>query len=698
MRPCSGTHPLVQPQAPDRTKILRAVDLASLVDQLLGPGRPCPGHHHGGARPELAVSGAGVGARWRCRACRDGGTAVDLVALVRRCGTDEAVAELARIVADVAPRPEAARQAAPSVAGRRLPPVGVVVQAQEGEHELVVDAAAAATVGHLAAVVLGRPSGLEIDGTSVAEDATLVTSGLLEGSVVGPVVPVDARPAPPLVELRWIEGIDAGRTDRLAAGSWVIGTSSRASLCRVDAGGPQAAILEVGPHGDLQVDALLAGVAELTADGQTAGSPRPMLRVGQGRAMVRYLSADSAPLGPAVRPCPVPGRWTRPVVRRADRVAFEADEPEAPATEPALPRPAAPSVLPPLLSLGAGVVLAVVTRQPLLLILGGVGAAGSVGTWAWQRVRHATARRRQRREHALAWRRYQEADDAWRVARSREHGQRYPDLTVVAERIVRGADALWASRCGRGTALRLAVGECPSGAVVVDLAPGEALAIVGPAAATAAVARAMVVRLAADHGPADLMVDATTGCRDPWQWADWLPHTGGPLAEPAPTPAGSDGFRRAGDRPPPGARRPPLAREPFGPGAPDAGRRRERDRPRRAERRPAAGLPPRPHHHHLCSGGTVGGTVGSPWRSPSGARGPDRGQRPGAPNSARARPAARPLARSRAARQLGAAGDGPLELASRSRCLGRSHDCLGLGRPPKGWRVAPHPARRGRRR
>ena len=167
----------------------------------------------------------------------------------------------------------------------------------------------------------------------------------------------------PVVELRWVRGIDAGRTDRLAPGSWVIGTSPQASVCRADAGAPQAAVVEVSARGEVTVEELVAGAVTFGPTGDSTDSTARWLRVGGGEALVRALVGDGEAARAASRSAPRPGRWTKPVVRQAGRAPLRADEPEAPPSEPPPAKPAGPSLLPPLLSLGAGVVLAVVAAS-----------------------------------------------------------------------------------------------------------------------------------------------------------------------------------------------------------------------------------------------------------------------------------------------------------------------------------------------
>ena len=54
---------------------------------------------------------------------------------------------------------------------------------------------------------------------------------------------------------------------------------------------------------------------------------------------------------------------------------------------------------------------------------------------------------------------------------------------------------------------------------------GSALGIAGPSTSTAALARSVLVQLAAAHGPADLRIGVITDKPKLWDWAKWLPHT-----------------------------------------------------------------------------------------------------------------------------------------------------------------------------
>ncbi|MGH8983189.1 MAG: toprim domain-containing protein [Acidimicrobiia bacterium] len=92
----------------DRDRILDAIDLPALCDELLGPRRGrgrsatwrCPATGHGtqtGKTPPVSVFVSTRGEqRWHCHACGAGGTAIDLVMHTRGVDVRDALEQLAR--------------------------------------------------------------------------------------------------------------------------------------------------------------------------------------------------------------------------------------------------------------------------------------------------------------------------------------------------------------------------------------------------------------------------------------------------------------------------------------------------------------------------------------------------------------------------------------------------------------------------
>ena len=90
----------------DRDRIVEAIDLASLADELLGPRRgtsrsaswPCPSPQHaqtGRTPPVSLYRSRGGEERWHCHGCGIGGSAIDLVMATHRLTVAEAIEKLA---------------------------------------------------------------------------------------------------------------------------------------------------------------------------------------------------------------------------------------------------------------------------------------------------------------------------------------------------------------------------------------------------------------------------------------------------------------------------------------------------------------------------------------------------------------------------------------------------------------------------
>lgn len=105
----------------ERDRILAAVDLTVLADELLGARKgaqasaswPCPNPQHPqtGRTPPVSVFRSRRGEqRWRCHGCGDGGSAIDLVVAVTGCDVRDAFETLAR---RVGAQPEAPTYPAP---------------------------------------------------------------------------------------------------------------------------------------------------------------------------------------------------------------------------------------------------------------------------------------------------------------------------------------------------------------------------------------------------------------------------------------------------------------------------------------------------------------------------------------------------------------------------------------------------------
>lgn len=122
----------------DRDRVLAAIDLPLLADELLGPRRgpnrsgtwPCPSPQHAqtGRTPPVSIFATASGEqRWHCHGCGIGGSAVDLVMAARGAPVRDALEELAAragISPDPFVDPTPRRRIERPLAARPAPPAG----------------------------------------------------------------------------------------------------------------------------------------------------------------------------------------------------------------------------------------------------------------------------------------------------------------------------------------------------------------------------------------------------------------------------------------------------------------------------------------------------------------------------------------------------------------------------------------------
>lgn len=449
----------------------------------------------------------------------------------------------------------------------------VLLQGRNGEVDLEVAVHdPAATVAQLAAALRvegggarpapAAPAGpdaraaLVIDGRPVAGAVALVASGLRPGSTIR----VDAAPAcptqpvaEPVTELLVVGGLAAGARHPLAPGCSLLG---RDPACSVVIPGRTTS----GRHAALFVEA--AEAVALADAGSTAGTWI------DGRR-----ASGSEPLAPdavaAIGACLVrvePPGWCEPVfLGRRDSDGRQPLHRPPPPPAPPPPAPvAAPSHQPPagdgprfgwaaaLVPLVGGLVLARLV-DPRLALFTLLGPAVLIGQWLEDKRRH---RRRQVDAGASG----QDARSTFAAdvggaaaAESRRRRALHPDPAALGMQIDQLGSALWSRRPGHPCFAEVAVGAGPAlswapattGAVqgqaaavlttsrlppgspaTVELSPGSHVGIAGPRLASLAVARWVILQLAAHHGPADLRI-AVVCAREraaDWTWVCFLPH------------------------------------------------------------------------------------------------------------------------------------------------------------------------------
>lgn len=354
--------------------------------------------------------------------------------------------------------------------------------------------------------------------------------------------------------LTWLAGPDAGAAINVGRGAHVIGRSSSATVrCDDDTIEPHHVLIDV--EGDLATlrqlagrlpvrvnDQPLSGTATVT--GPTAieiGSSLMLIAPGDLTAPAQNVGTANVVDGPA-----------GPIIVRRPR-ATPIWEPHA--IEPLADHPdggeAGGGLLPALLALAGAGLLAVLTRQPMFLLFGGIGAVVAIGTWGGQRVGFLRRRRsaaRSRLGDGIRFERELAAQRAAFVA----HRVLHDSTPVTARRILDQLNAdLWSRRLDHGDAFDVglglgplawtpeirdrpgphsssaglaAVSVLPDLPVLADVGAGSRIAVRGPVACTLAVARSIVVQLGASCGPADMRFVVVTQNPAPWQWMGDLPH------------------------------------------------------------------------------------------------------------------------------------------------------------------------------
>ena len=359
----------------------------------------------------------------------------------------------------------------------------------------------------------------------------------------------------------WIAGPAAGATTTLAPGTWSVGRHPLATVRCADPDlAPFEAHLEVAGDGRLELTLLVGRPPAHRSDRWTedgarliasAGGRPVWVDLGASRLELRPTTGADAPDVPVAEP---DGNLGRSVVRRAPPPALVWRP--APVEVPAASSNRGPGLgglgglVPAVLTIVASVVTAMVLDQPMFLVLGVVGGAVAILGWGvqswsgWRRARAgATALRdavdefgaaldRQRRQHAA------------------HHALAVGTLADASRDVLQLRRGLWAHRAGSPHAHTVAIGlgdatwepvlaphaSLPAtcwpvlerasvhrdAALPVTITTDARIAVCGPHAA--AMARSLVIQLAARCGPADWQLLVVSDEPRGWAWAMHLPH------------------------------------------------------------------------------------------------------------------------------------------------------------------------------
>ncbi len=388
-----------------------------------------------------------------------------------------------------------------------------------------------------------------VDGRMVAAATPVAQSGIRTGSRIEPPAANAAddgtRPAvEPVVWVAWRAGRDAGRRIGLAPGRHIVGRNASAAVRSED---PSVelhhAVLVVAEDGTILVEQLTGRQPLRRRDGE----------VDLGASSLAIVGVD-APSPVAVdRAATANDPWRQLHVRvQRATPSFQPVEVVVPQAVGARANVTGGGVLPSLLGIAASGVAAILFGQALFLAFGLIGGSIGISTWIAQRVGGRRTRRAAARWHRDDLQRFTDELCAQQCAARAAHLATTPTLERAIDDLLARSAQLWTTRATTPTALRAAVGEgigtwspCVATgpttddgvADLIDAAAslgsvpiaatfeaGSVLAIVADAEWGAAMARSIVLQLAAACGPADWQLVVRRVSDSLWDELAWLPH------------------------------------------------------------------------------------------------------------------------------------------------------------------------------
>ncbi|QYG91662.1 FHA domain-containing protein [Iamia sp. SCSIO 61187] len=435
-----------------------------------------------------------------------------------------------------------------------------------------------ATVSDLVTALTGGRTdvALEAEGDLVPADRRLDRAGIRSGAAVRlvpspspgwaprdgdrPQIPAGGPTAPSgELEVAVVGGLDAGARSRVGPGSWALGRETPTLAIGHDTVSAHHATLEVDDEGRATlVDAgSLNGtwVDGAVADRPRALAPGQVARVGAVQVAVRPPIDDDHPAGLATGPgrggATVP--FNRPPRPAPPEPPDAVDTPTAVKESTGTSAIGVMSIVAPILF---GGVMVLVTKQLMFALFLLLSPVMIIGNAIDSRRRGRKGRRRDearfRREVAELAARLDGLAGEERARRADE----IPDPAELLRRVEEPSVRLWERRPGHGDWLHLRAGigaeawtppvhgdrrnqpdevreairtasRIADTPVLVDLAEGGVVGVVGPRSAVLAVGRSLVAQAAVLHGPADLpaLVLSAADRAGDWDWAKWLPHT-----------------------------------------------------------------------------------------------------------------------------------------------------------------------------
>ncbi|MDP9465506.1 MAG: FtsK/SpoIIIE domain-containing protein [Actinomycetota bacterium] len=360
--------------------------------------------------------------------------------------------------------------------------------------------------------------------------------------------------------LIWVAGPDTGAMVVLGCGAHIVGRAPGAAV-RCDDGAlePHHMLIEISAEGATVRQ--LTGRIPVRVDGEPIANPKAIVaeaRMEIGHSILRVHRGDlTAPGQGADRannrdPANITVTHRGSVVVRCPRAAvtWNPDAVSPPTLRPARGETSG-GILPAVLALAGSGLVAALLHQPMFLLFGALGAIVAFGTWGGQRITVFRRRRRDERARHDETAQFERAVEAQRAGFIAHCSASISTPVSAIFAIERQTSDLWARRGTHpdGFAVSIGLGSIPwaprledgpgvnrapesLGAIsmladlpiVADIGAACRLAVRGDADRARAVARSIVVQLAANCGPADVRFVVVTHEPAQWRWLERLPH------------------------------------------------------------------------------------------------------------------------------------------------------------------------------
>ena len=355
--------------------------------------------------------------------------------------------------------------------------------------------------------------------------------------------------------LTWVAGPDAGATTVLGQGSHVVGRAAGAAV-RCDDGAlePHHLLVEVVPAGASVRQ--LTGRLPVRVDGEPLAEAIVIVTAVQleiGHSILSMCPGDLTAPAQADDLASIATTSTGDVLMRSPRPvkAWSPDLASPPGERPVRGESTG-GLLPALLALGGAGLLAVLMHQPMFLLFGAIGAIAALGTWGGERINVLRRSKRAAQTRHTELVRYERDVAAQREGFVRHHLANTSTPSSARTTIEGRTAELWARRGTHADGFQVSIGlgsvawaprlaDAAGGStpamgaleamssvadlpLVADLGAACRLAIRGRADWGAAIARSLVMQLAANCGPADVRFVVVTHEPARWRWLQQLPH------------------------------------------------------------------------------------------------------------------------------------------------------------------------------